>query len=119
MVCRALLARLPQTVRDMPQRPVTAGAEQIAAYGEPPVILGCGVAPISRDPSVMPYVVSGVCWYPQQIAGGTLLTTIDREVPVELRVPSQQAEPLQWAAEFAATITVTVPTVPTPPPGCR
>lgn len=119
LVCRALLARLPDTVRDLPQRPVTAGAEQVAAYGEPPVVLTCGTPQVSRDPTVMPYVVSGVCWYPRKVDGGTSLTTIDREVPLELRVPSHYSDPLQWAAEFAATITDTVPTTATPPPGCR
>jgi len=41
-VCRALLAKLPATLGDLTRRPVTAGAEQNAAYGDPPVTVACG-----------------------------------------------------------------------------
>lgn len=119
VVCRALLARLPATIRDQPQRPVTAGAEQVAAYGAPPVVLTCGVPPVTRDPTVGPIVVSGVCWYQGKADGDNTLTTIDRKVPLQLRVPAQYPDALQWAGEFAATITTTVPTIATPPPGCQ
>src|SRR5438445_647277 len=33
--CRALLARLPGSVRDRGQRPVSGGVEQNVAYGDP------------------------------------------------------------------------------------
>src|SRR5687767_15107454 len=38
-VCRALFAKLAPTLGDLPRRPVTAGPEQNAAYGDPPVVL--------------------------------------------------------------------------------
>src|SRR5882672_8768990 len=41
-VCRGVVAQLPDTLRDAPRRPVSAGAEQNAAYGDPAVTLACG-----------------------------------------------------------------------------
>src|SRR6266404_870114 len=35
--CRAVVAKLPDNIRDLHRRPVTAGAEQNAAYGDPPI----------------------------------------------------------------------------------
>src|SRR5215471_12583261 len=49
-VCRAVLAELPSGVRDAPRRPVTKGAEQNAAYGEPPLTVACGAPPASVAP---------------------------------------------------------------------
>src|SRR5690606_34132777 len=37
VVCRALWAQVPAEVDGWAQRPVTAGSEQNAAYGEPPI----------------------------------------------------------------------------------
>jgi GNAT superfamily N-acetyltransferase len=36
------VSQLPATVRDLTQRPVTAGAEQNAAYGDPALTVACG-----------------------------------------------------------------------------
>src|SRR5436305_2272065 len=64
-VCRALLSQLPGALRDRPRRPVTAGAEQNAAYGDPAITLGCGAGPPpSPPPDATVYNLSGVCWYP-------------------------------------------------------
>lgn len=41
-VCRALLSQLPTGIRDLTQRPVTAGPEQNAAYGDPALTVACG-----------------------------------------------------------------------------
>src|SRR5262245_10157306 len=41
-VCRAVIAKLPDKVLTKTRRPVTAGAEQNAAFGEPPMTVACG-----------------------------------------------------------------------------
>src|SRR5690349_2785212 len=81
--CRALLAGLPDRDGDLPRRPVTAGAEQNAAYGDPPVVLACGV-PKPPPPASTATVLqlSGVCWFADHRSDATVWTTLDRTVPV-------------------------------------
>src|SRR4051794_35459059 len=42
--CRTLSSHLPAALRDRARRPVTAGAEQNAAYGDPAIVVSCGQA---------------------------------------------------------------------------
>ncbi|MGH3663119.1 MAG: DUF3515 family protein, partial [Micromonosporaceae bacterium] len=76
--CRGLLARLPDTLRGLRQRPVSAGAEQNAAYGQPPIVLRCGVAQPDVAPTATVYSLSTVCWVPTKTKRATVWTTLDR-----------------------------------------
>ncbi|MBO4208746.1 DUF3515 family protein [Micromonospora echinofusca] len=119
-VCRALLSQLPPTVRDLAQRPVTAGAEQNAAYGDPALTLACGVAPVEVPPTDDVWVINGVCWHAAQRPEATVLTTVDREVPVQVTVPRAYEQPLQWVAPISETTVASVPSAKTATPrGCR
>src|SRR4051812_31545299 len=42
-VCLAVTSQLPNQVRDLAARKVSAGPEQNAAWGEPPLTVACGV----------------------------------------------------------------------------
>ncbi len=119
VVCRALLSQLPDTVRDLAPRPVTAGAEQNAAYGDPPITLACGVPAAEVAPTDQVWGLDGVCWVATERADGTVWVTVDREVPVQVRVPAAYGGPGQWVAEFSQALTETVPPAPDPPTGCR
>lgn len=55
IVCRALTSQLPSTVRGLGQRPVTAGPEQNAAYGDPALTVACG----GDEPTPAPPTTSG------------------------------------------------------------
>ncbi|WP_442933594.1 DUF3515 family protein [Micromonospora sp. CPCC 206060] len=118
-VCRALLSQLPPTVRDLAQRPVTAGAEQNAAYGDPALTLACGVAPAEVLPTDEFWVINGVCWHAAQRPEAVVLTTVDREVPVQVTVPRIYEQPLQWVAPISETTVASVPSAKTAPAGCR
>jgi uncharacterized protein DUF3515 len=119
-VCRALLAALPDALRDRARRPVTAGAEQNAAYGDPPITLACGAGPL---PSVAPtddvYVMSGVCWYAVPGTDSTAWTAIDRTVTVTVTIPNSYESQGQWANEFSGPIVSAVPATTTVPFGCH
>jgi hypothetical protein len=124
-VCRAMTARLPAAVRNMPARPVTAGARQNAAFGDPAVTVSCGVPPPKvADESLLMNMKSAVgtqgyvCWYSQQGPGTTLLTTVNREVPVQVAVPVTYDAAAQWANEFSDTILATVAAIEDVPAGC-
>jgi hypothetical protein len=117
--CRELLAHLPGALRDRPRRPVTAGPEQNAAYGDPPITLACGVPPITVPPTADVYALSGVCWYSQPGDGGTAWTTVDRATPVRVTVPSAYGAPGQWVIEFSGPVAATLPRAATVPAGCQ
>jgi hypothetical protein len=117
-VCRAVISQLPGSVRDLPQRAVTAGPEQNAAFGDPPITVACGTpAPTVPAESVL-MTMDRVCWFTEQRADATVWTAIDREVPVQVTVPTRYEAPAQWANEFSDTIIATVRSTSDVPSGC-
>jgi Protein of unknown function (DUF3515) len=117
--CRALLSHLPGALRDRPRRPVTAGAEQNAAYGDPAITMACAVPPITVPQGEDVFVLSGVCWYSQTSGSGSVWTTVDRDVPVRVTVPGSYHSPGQWVIEFSAPITSALPRAANVPAGCQ
>jgi hypothetical protein len=129
-VCLAVTSQLPTAVRNLPARKVSAGPEQNAAYGAPPLTLACGVAmptmcttitggrgcvPLDADLLIM----NRVCWYGAPGTGGTVFVTMDREVAVQVTVPTGFQNPAQWANEFSDKIVETVKSRTTGvPTGC-
>jgi hypothetical protein len=116
-ICRSLVAKLPERVRDLARRPVTGAVEQAAAYGDG-LIITCGGPQPSFAPTDLVYPISGVCWAPNP--GGSRWTTVDREVAVELQLPADAAGPGsgQWAAAFSGVIAANVPPLAAKPGGC-
>jgi Protein of unknown function (DUF3515) len=118
-VCLAVTSQLPDQVRNLPARKVSAGPEQNAAYGEPPLTLSCGVTQPKMCEKVddtsgtcVPLVadlllMNRVCWYYQDKADRTTFTTMDREVPVQVEVPSSFTNRAQWANEFSDIVVET------------
>ncbi|MEU4687796.1 DUF3515 domain-containing protein [Actinoplanes sp. NPDC023714] len=132
-VCLAVTSQLPAKIRDLPARPVTAGHEQNAAYGEPPITVSCGVpAPVmcetldDKTPGCVPMdtellIMNRVCWYAKTGADAATITTMDREVPVQVTVPNTYENAGQWANEFSDTVVKTVKSKPAAemPSGCQ
>ncbi|MFD0823131.1 DUF3515 family protein, partial [Micromonospora zhanjiangensis] len=119
-VCRALISRLPATIRDLAQRPVTTGPEQNAAYGDPALTVGCGRPAPAFPPTDDVWAVNSVCWHPVQQPDAVVLTTVDREIPITVTVPGRYAPPLQWVAPISTAAVESVPSATTPvPSGCR
>ena len=120
VVCRALVATLPNALRDLTRRPVDAGPQQNAAYGDPAITLTCGAAVPSIVPTATVYPLSGVCWYAGERPDVTVWTTLDREVPVQVTVPRSYDAPGQWVIEFSAAVATAVPsTTSGVPSGCK
>jgi hypothetical protein len=117
-VCRALVSQLPMAVRGLPQRPVLQGTEQNAAFGEPAITVACGTAAPTVPAESVLMTMDRVCWFTEQRADATVWTAIDREVPVQVTVPSTYEAPAQWANEFSATIGGTVDVLAGKPSGC-
>jgi hypothetical protein len=115
VICRAFAAGLPAKLRDLNQRPVTAGSEQNAAYGDPAITVACGVPPAKVTATDLVLTMNNVCWYPSTETGkSTTLTTLDRQVPVAVTIPSSYAQPAQWANEFSNNVVESVKSVKSP-----
>jgi hypothetical protein len=117
-VCRSLVASLPPAIRTLPRRPVTAGPEQNAAYGDPAITVACGVATPSFAPTAFLLGADGLCWYPAEHPDVTVFTTLDRAVPVRVTVPRSYSQAGFWVNEFGAAVSGHVPPGGTPPHGC-
>ncbi|SCG62845.1 DUF3515 family protein [Micromonospora humi] len=118
VLCRALVSQLPDSVRDLRQRPVTAGPEQNAAYGDPALTVACGGSAPLVQPTDEVWTVNKVCWHSVQEADATVLTTVDRETPVRVRVPKAYEQPLQWVTPISDAIVSAVPSAKQVPSGC-
>jgi hypothetical protein len=120
-VCLAFVAHLPATLRGLDQRPVTAGQEQNAAYGEPPIRIGCGGWPAPSTPAGAQFwTLSGICWYADQSrAGVTTWTTLDRRVPVAVTLPDSYQGQGGWVQEFTVPIRAWVPSLSQLPRQCH
>jgi hypothetical protein len=90
LACPVLMGQLPLELAGETSRMVQSDTPFAYAWGEPPVVLVCGVAPPAG------YVVgsgtlliSGVEWFVDTSDPETVVwTTVDRNVPVEVRVPA-------------------------------
>jgi len=130
-VCLAVTSQLPTTLRDLPGRKVTAGPEQNAAWGEPPITLACGITQPTMcervdggHPGCVPldavmFTMNGVCWWGQDGPATDVFTTMDRAVAVRVSVPGSFQQTAQWANEFSDPVVKTVKSVTTGvPTGC-
>lgn len=116
--CRTVVANLPEAVRDFKRRPVTAGSEQNAAYGDPAITYSCGVVQPSLPPTTMVYPLGGVCWAATTVPSGTKWTTVDRTIPQEVFVPGESDGSGQSVVPFGKPVADAVPRLATPPTGC-
>ncbi len=108
-VCAALVAALPDVVADAVRREVQPESAAVAAWGQPPVILRCGVEPPAADPGTAVLEVDGVGWVAVAGDGGTFFTTVDRDARVEVAVPDDYAPEAEVLADLAPAVRATVP----------
>ena len=118
-VCRAFLARMPDNLFGQQQRPVTAGPEQNAAYGDPALTVACGVPAPKVRPTERLWTVNQVCWQATPGETGLVLTTVDREVPIRLTVPPGHEQTLKWALPVSEAVALAVKSTPDAPSGCQ
>ncbi|TDD65962.1 DUF3515 domain-containing protein [Jiangella aurantiaca] len=109
-VCTALQDALPDTVDDAVRRDVDPSSEYVAAWGQPPIVLRCGVPmPASYRPDAQLFDVDGVGWLADEGEGGIFFTAVDREILVEVAVPDDYAPEANVLADLATAILDTVP----------
>lgn len=82
--CPDFLAALPQKLEGFSRREVSAGDQYFLAWGEPPIIVRCGVPrPAGLRATSLLQNVDGVDWYEK----GPTWTAVGRAVYVSARVP--------------------------------
>jgi hypothetical protein len=87
--CTTLGAALPHTVLGHARRTTKPASPALAAWGDPAIILRCGVA--APGPSTDCESVNGVDWVVTQLSNGVEFTTFGRTPSVEVLVPSRYA----------------------------
>lgn len=114
--CTALITSLPLNLDGQPSRPVRSTLPTAYAWGADPTVLRCGVP---RPPGyligVSTLAISGVEWFFQTSAAGTIYTAVDRGIYIEVSVPSS-ADGGAALAILAPLIVTALPYV-TPTPG--
>lgn len=96
--CGDLVAALPDTVLDSERRDIEPPDAPAAAWGDPAIVLRCGVPkPAALRPDSQCFVVNDIGWLASQAGvaldltsppqGDVTFTTIGRSVYVEIAVP--------------------------------
>jgi hypothetical protein len=117
--CRALLEALPATVDGQPRRQVDPEGAYAAAWGDPAIVLRCGVRQHPEfDDFATCQETNGVGWFvpEDQISGepGPItMTTIGREHTVEVRLPETRWPPANTMVDLAEAIKATIREVDT------
>lgn len=106
--CQELISALPVRLGERAARPVDSPSPYVTAWGDPPVVLRCGVPrpPAFRaDSEVLD--VNGVRWFAERRGDTTVFTAVDRAVHVEVTSPAAEASaPI---ARLATAITRALP----------
>jgi len=88
--CPAVMSSLPLELAGEPSRPVRSDSPFAYAWGEPPVVLVCGVErPAGWVVGASAIQINGVQWYVDTgDPDTTVWTTVDRPVYVEISLPA-------------------------------
>lgn len=120
LACPVLMGQLPLELAGETSRMVDSDTLFAYAWGDPAVVLVCGVAPpagyVVGGPQTL--VVSGVEWFVDLSDPDRYVwTTVDRNVPVQVSVPSSSdsAAPTALSPIIATTLPYVEPT-PAPAP---
>jgi hypothetical protein len=88
--CVALDAALPESLDNRPRRTLVAPEAGVAAWGEPPAVLRCGITdPTELTCSSSLTVLNGVDWLPLDGDGATTYVAVDRAQRVALTIPDE------------------------------
>lgn len=111
-VCEELVGEVPQQVADLERRDVEPDGALGAAWGDPAIVLRCGVdGPADFDPMNGCTTVNGVDWYipiEQLEANGEqdlTMTSIERDVSVEITMPAEHWPPAAPLADLSGVVT--------------
>ena len=90
LACPVLMSQLPLELAGEPSRLVSSASPHTYAWGDPAIVLICGVPqPAGYVVGAGTIVISGVEWFVDDSAPDVVVwTTVDRTVPVQVSVPA-------------------------------
>lgn len=101
--CEPIVAAAPIRVLGELQRETTPTEAAALAWGDPPIVLVCGVD-FSREPDAQVLEVNGVAWVAQESPDGTIFTTVEPDPVVQVRVPAAYRPEADVLTELDAAI---------------
>jgi hypothetical protein len=110
--CAALHTRLPAKVNGLPRHDLKPESVLTAGWGDPSIVLRCGVPrpAVDRSTSTDGVDVDGVGWsIEQRPGGGFRLTTTLRKAYVEVTLPKKYAGDLGPLTDLAGAVKQTIP----------
>ncbi|MGQ0631699.1 MAG: DUF3515 domain-containing protein [Sporichthyaceae bacterium] len=107
--CAALATQLPERIDGDARREVEPASPTTAAWGEPAVIMRCGVPrPAALVATSFLNTVNGVDWFLEELPGVRRFTTAGRALFVEVSVPFEHDPVIGPLVDLAAAVTATV-----------
>ncbi|HSY15467.1 MAG TPA: DUF3515 domain-containing protein [Jatrophihabitantaceae bacterium] len=103
--CAQILSGLPVQLDGL--NPRIDQAPQSVAWGDPPVVLRCGVprpAALMPDSTAQVIAVDGVNWLAQPSSGQTVFTVIDRSLYLDVSVPTKDQQPLATISDVITKV---------------
>ena len=105
--CAALLESLPDELDPGVERRTLAEApERLAAWGDPPVVLECGVPLPDRQEEQVE--VNGLGWTVRDSGAGYRWTTRELPVPVAVEIPDAYENPAELVNPLAEPLRATL-----------
>ena len=108
--CSALVKALPASIDGAGRRDVEPAGSPAAAWGDPPIVLRCGVSmPKAFDEFAACQETNGVGWFipEEQMTGearSITMTTIGRDVNVQVILPPEHWPPANAMVDLAPAI---------------
>jgi hypothetical protein len=105
--CVKVFAQLPVQLDGLNPRRTDTDSSFVAAWGNPAIVIRCGVAKstlLNSPQAAQPVDVDGVIWQPDPQKSQTVYTSIDRAVTVDVTVPAGQDQPLTTLAQALKTL---------------
>jgi hypothetical protein len=99
--CVKVFAKLPVQLGQLAPRKTETDSPFVAAWGNPAVVLRCGVAKpavLNTPAAAQLFDVNSVIWQPDPRRDQTVYTTVDRSVYLEVTVPAAADQPLPLLA---------------------
>lgn len=100
--CKAILGALPERLEQRPRRAIEPSSASVVAWGDPPIVVRCGVAtPTGLTSTSELTIVDGVAWFAEIQRDRTIFTAIEQQPLVEVSVPAAYAPEAGVLVELA------------------
>jgi len=105
--CVKVFAKLPVQLGRLAPRKTETDSSFVAAWGNPAVVVRCGVArpAVFGTPQAAQLVdVNSILWQPDPQRDRTIYTTVDRSVYIDVTVPAGADQPLPLLAPAVSAL---------------